>query len=168
MNIPDGTIILTNNLKPNAKDRKVLEKEFDISIPKSATYAQIVDKYIKKIGLGKLYEEQEEAYEQLKEIISKEGEVDEDTNSVNKEFISKKIYDIEQQKTPKEEQKRNFVEYLFTIQEANKKETNQPEEYKYGGLKKEKFEALCKKNGMSVEEGLQMLKYGGVKEYARS
>lgn len=171
MNLPDGTRVLSNFLKPNTETKKVIKDNFDLKVEKGDTYSKVLDKFLKKIGYDKLIQEQEEAFEALRKLLDKKT-IDRNTLAVNREFLSKKIFDIETEKQELEESKKQMFELLYNEQEDDKslKEKNEDDEFKYGGLKRSKFEEVCKRNGMSVEDGLKMLsakKYelGGIKKY---
>lgn len=171
MNLPDGTRVLSNFLKPNTETKKVIKDNFDLKVEKGDTYSKVLDKFLKKIGYDKLIQEQEESFEALRKLLDKKT-IDRNTLAVNREFLSKKIFDIETEKQELEESKKQMFELLYNEQEDDKslKEKNEDDEFKYGGLKRSKFEEVCKRNGMSVEDGLKMLsakKYelGGIKKY---
>lgn len=171
MNLPDGTRVLSNFLKPNTETKKVIKDNFDLKVEKVDTYSKVLDKFLKKIGYDKLIQEQEEAFEALRKLLDKKT-IDRNTLAVNREFLSKKIFDIETEKQELEESKKQMFELLYNEQEDDKslKEKNEDDEFKYGGLKRSKFEEVCRKNGMTVEEGMKMLsakKYelGGIKKY---
>lgn len=171
MNLPDGTRVLSNFLKPSSETKKILKDNFDLKAEKNDTYSKLLDKFLKKIGYEKIVEEQEEAFEALRKLLDKRT-IDRNTLAVNREFLSKKIFDIETEKQELEESKKQMFELLYNEQEDDKslKEKNEDDEFKYGGLKRSKFEEVCKRNGMSVEEGMKMLsakKYelGGIKKY---
>jgi hypothetical protein len=158
MNLPDGTRVLSNFLKPSSETKKILKDNFGLKVEKHDTYSKILDKFLKKIGYEKIIEEQEEAFESLRKLLDKKT-IDKNTLAVNREFLSKKIFDIETKKLELEESKKEMFDLLYNEQEDTKsqKETNEDGEYKYGGLKRSKFEEVCRKNDMTVEEGMKML-----------
>lgn len=163
MNLPDGTKVLSDNLTLTKKDVKLLREEFDIKASTSDTFATVLEKYNKKIGLHKLHEEQEEVFEVLKMQLENK-DISEGTARVNQAYVSKKIYDLEQQKLPKEKQKAEMFNVLFGMQETQKKPEKVEGEpaFKYGGVSTASFDALCKKHGMTSEEGRRMLEDGGM------
>lgn len=163
MHLPDGSKILSNNLTLTKKDVKMLREEYDVKASTSDTFATALNKYVKKIGLEKLYEEQEELFSTLKEQLDDKS-IEEGTLKVNKEYISKKIYDVEQQKLPKEKMKSDMFNTLFKEQEKQKKPEKSTEDskFKYGGVSRASFDNLCKKHGMTPDEGIKMLEDGGI------
>jgi hypothetical protein len=165
MDIPDGTKILSKSIKLDKKDIKAFNKKYDLKLTTEDTYASALDKYIKKIGLSKLYKEQEDLFSVLKK--SKENTTSEGTSRVNEEYLSKKINNVEQRKQPLENEKSMFFDTLFDKQEYYKKPEDQAESFKYGGVTKSTFEKMCAKYGISPEEGMavmgiQKFKYAGV------
>jgi len=167
MNLPDGTRVLSNYLTVAPETRKELESNFDMKVSKKDTYSKVLDNFLKKIGYEKVVQEQEEAFEALNKLLNKKS-IDRNTLAVNREFLSKKIFDIETKKQELEKYKKEMFDLLYNEQEDTKslKEKNEDGEYKYGGLKRSKFEDICRKNGMTVEEGMRVLsgkkyEYGG-------
>lgn len=160
MNIPDGTKVISNFLKLSAKQASELKKDFSIDVSTKDTYTTAMDKYLKKIGYKKLDEEQEEAFTQLKKVLDKTD--DPNTRNINKDYISKKIYNIEKQKTAKDQDKRAFFDVVYDMQESSKpkKEQAKDEEkqFKYGGISMQNFEAICKKYGVTPAQAEKLLK----------
>lgn len=160
MNIPDGTKVVSDHLRLEKEQAKKLSQEFGLDLSTKDTYATAVEKYSKKIGLEKLNKEQEEMFVVLKKELDKD--TDEGTARVNQQYISEKINDIEKRKKTLEDDRSNFFNVVFDFQESTKKPEDSPEgSFKYGGVSQKNFEALCKKYGMSPDQGLAMLRDGG-------
>ncbi len=162
MNIPDGTKIVTNSINLTPKQVKQIEAKYKVPVSTKDTYATVIDKYLKKIGLTKLAEEQEEVFEQLKKVLN--SEVEKSTLSINKEYLSKKINDIEKRKEDKQKEKAEFFNVVFDMQEEHKASTDKyksDEGFKFGGVSDRNFEAVCKKFGITKAQGEKMMKYGG-------
>ncbi len=159
MKVPDGTKVISNNLKLTSSQVKTLKKEFDIEVSTKDTYATAIDRYTRKIGLKKLNEEQEDVFKELQRTLEKKG--DTNTLKVNQEYLSKKIYNLEQSKLPKEKERSNFFNVVFDMQESTKKPTSNDGTMKYGGMSKANFEAMCKKMGMDPEKAMTMMEDGG-------
>lgn len=155
MDIPDGTKILSKSIYLEKKDIKNLNKKYDLKLTTEDTYASALDKYIKKIGLSKLYKEQEDLFSILKK--AKQNTSSEGTSRVNEEYLSKKIKDVEQRKQPLENEKSMFFDVLFNKQEFYKKPEDQAETFKYGGVTKATFEKMCAKYNMTPEEGMAVV-----------
>lgn len=152
VNIPSGTKILSDTNKITKANVKYLVKNFDLKVSTDDTYASVLEKYSKKIGLGKLNSEQEEVFKLLKKQMENEN-VPEGTVRVNTDFLAKKIKAIEDKKAPKEADKQKFFDTLFSFQESEKKPTNKEGEFRQGG----EFEAVCKKMGIDPEHAKSIM-----------
>lgn len=179
MVIPNNTKVISDTkeltlTKQNVKD---LKKQYDIELTTKNTYSDAIDKYSKKIGLSKLLKDQEALFGQLKKQQEKTDS--EGTLRVNNDYLSQKISEIEEQKLIKQEELSAMASKVFEQQETKKgtiEEVTQAEQipetselvetddlsedeiFKLGGTKKEDFEELCRKNGLSVRQGYNLLK----------
>lgn len=168
MSIPDGTKVVSQYLTFTGKQANTISKSYDLKVSAKDTYADALDKYSAKIGLKKLNSEQEELFAELKKEMSKE-DIDKKTNMVNLEYLSKKIYDIENRKKPLEDLRKTFFNVVFDMQEEEKEKNpkkdsddNEEESFKKGGVSRKHFEAVCKQYGITPEQGDQILKNGGL------
>lgn len=156
MNIPDGTKIVSHALKLSAKEAKDLKEEYGINVSNKDSYSSAITKYTKKIGLDALYDEEKELYE-LVNKQSEKSDVKESTRLVNEEYMSGKTREIQLAKEDKEVEKAQFFGVVYDLQEASKsegkKKKSEDGEMKYGGLSKQNFKAVCKKHGISEEQG---------------
>jgi len=162
LEIPDGTKILSNKLTISKKDVKMLKKDFGIKATTKNTYSQVVDKYVKKIGLSKLYDEQEKLFEGLGKVIDESGS--EGAARINKEYLSKKIGEIERQKEDKEGLKESMFDKMFTIQESSKPKESKEEAmqsseefFETGGISREAFNKVTEKYGLTEQEGIDLV-----------
>lgn len=153
MNLPDGTKVLSKTLTLKQDQVKFLNKAFDIDVSTKDTYAKALDKYIKKIGLQKLSEEQEDVIKTFKKEIDKD-EVSPATSKINQDYISKKIHAIEEQKKPIEKKRAEVFERLFDMQEISKgDEFKDPTQVmKYGGISSFAMQKVASKYGISPED----------------
>lgn len=154
--LPDQTKIISDSLKLTKEQVKTLKEEFGLEASTKDTFAKVLDKFTKHIGLKKLNEEQEEVFSTLRKELEKKG-TNEGARRVNNEYLSKKLFDIESKKKPVEEQRAKMFETLFDMQESEKKPENEPQHFKYGGLSESRFQDLCDQHGLTKEQGLQML-----------
>lgn len=168
MSIPDGTKVISQYLTFTGKQASTVSKSYDLKVSAKDTYADAMDKYTAKIGLKKLNSEQEELFSELKKEMAKE-DIDKKTNMVNLEYLSKKIYDVENRKKPLEELRKTFFNVVFDMQEEEKErnpskaDTEEEEDgFKKGGVSRKHFEAVCKQYGITPEQGDQILKNGGL------
>ena len=162
MAIPDGTKIISDHLTLTKKMTSTLQKEFGLNVKSDDTFAKVLDKYTKEIGLTKLNKDQEDLFETLEKELKRD--IDKNTKLQNKDYLAKKIKSIEDQKAPLEEKRKVFFEQLFEMQETiPKPKDKEATEYKYGGISDNNLRAVASKYGMSPEQVLQVLKNGGVK-----
>jgi len=139
MNIPDGTRILSKVLTLSKKNVSEAKRIFDIDLSTKDSFAKAQEKFEKKIGLKRLFDEQEELFKKLKLQLEKK-DVPDSTFRLNQEYLSEKISDIEDQKTTKEDVRKQFFEFIFNSQEESKQvdKKNMPkkedEGMKYGGI----------------------------------
>lgn len=159
LNIPDGTQIISNYLKVNAKDAKVISEALDVKIRPGETYASVLDKHSKKIGLKKLNDEQEDVFEELRKVLEKKDKTE--TQNINREFLSGKIKDIEDRKSEANMLLQKAFDLVFTIQESNKGVEPKGESFKFGGISGDRFQRLLDKHGLTKEQGLALMQRGG-------
>jgi hypothetical protein len=160
MNIPDGTKVISDHLTLTKEQVKTLSKEHGLDLSVKDTYASVMEKYSKKIGLSKLNKEQEEMFSVLKKELDKDTA--EGTARVNQQYLSTKINDIENRKKSLEEERAGFFDVVFDMQESTKKpEKEDNDNFKFGGMSMKNFDNLCKKYGLSPDQGLSMLRDGG-------
>jgi len=156
--LPDTTKILSKSLFLSKQQVETLSKLFDVDLTTKDSYATVLDKYTKKIGLKKLNEEQEQVFTVLEKENKKEN-IDSKTKRVNNAYLSKKINDIEQNKKPLEEQRAKLFDVLFQAQEKSKADSGDQEAiFRYGGIQKSNFEAIATKLGLDPMEAAMMIK----------
>ena len=163
MAIPDGTKIISKTLTLKADQAKRLKKIFDIDVTTKTSYAQAIDKYSAKIGLKKLNEEQEDLFNKMKSMLDKK--IPEETLRVNKEYLSKKIFDIEQKKKEKEAMRAEFFDRVFDMQETAKPKGDSNPNYKNGGVSMEGFKKVAAKYGLSEEDAMALVNTGSIPRY---
>lgn len=158
MLIPDGTKILSAKRMLTKDQVKTLNDDFDIKVTTKNSYAQAIDKYVDKIGLTKLYDEQEDLFKTLQESMKTDSE---GTDRINKEYLSKKIHQIELQKEEKEKLKGGLFDQVFTMQEVGKRGEEKEEVEQFfaeGGISRESFQKVVNKYGLSEREGIELYK----------
>lgn len=163
MAIPDGTKIISKTLTFKADQAKRINKMFDLNVSSKTTYAEAIDKYANKIGLTKLNRDQEELFNKMKNMLDKD--IPEETLRVNKEYLSKKIFEIEQKKKEKEAMKSAFFDRVFDMQETAKPKNDSNPNYRYGGVSMEGFKKIAAKYGLSEEEAMSLVDTGKVPRY---
>lgn len=161
VNIPDGTKIVSKSLYLTKEQVKKLEKEYELKLSTKDSYAEVIEKYTKKIGLEKLNDEQEDFFENLKK--EQEKKIDKSTSRVNTDYLSGRISEIENSKKPLERDRADFYEKVFQMQENSKPKSEKDETFKYGGVSKKNFEAACAKLGIDPKTASSTLQ--GVKKF---
>lgn len=124
VHLENGARVLSDKLKVGSELAKKISKEYAVIVKPSNTYAEVLDKVQKKIGLDKVVDEQEKL---IKRIDYQQKNVkDESTLSANLEILSKKLNELDKKKAPLEDNSKMVFDILFEKQEASKpKEDNQ-------------------------------------------
>lgn len=113
--------VLSDFTKIGAKNAKQLKERYNLSLKKTDTFAKVMDKVNKKIGIDKLTEEQAKAIEKLgdNEYIK-----DQTTKILNEKLLTKQVEDS-QEKLDTLKGAQNFAfEDIFALQEAIPKKGN--------------------------------------------
>ena len=123
--LPEMTAVLsdTKDLTLDKSQVKELKKTYGIDVSVKNTYADVLDKYAKKIGLTKALQEQEDAFVQLRKVT--ENALSEGSLNVNNRFLQKKIYDLQVGIVEKQTAMGNMFEVMFAKQQEAKGEDNQ-------------------------------------------
>jgi len=153
VNLPDETEILSDTLKLTAKQARDIRDKYSVEVSIRDTYSSALEKYTKRLGLKMLNDDQEEVFK----IIKKQQEnktIQNPTLALNNEYLSTKVYDIEQKKKPLEEKRKKLFDLLFEQQESTKKpDSKDTTQMRLGG----EFEKFANKHGFSVEEASRIL-----------
>lgn len=168
INLQDGKV-LSDFTKIGAKNAKELKDRYSLSLKKTDTFAKVMDKVNKKIGIDKLTEEQAKAIEKLgdNEYIK-----DQTTKTLNEKLLTKQVEDS-QEKLDALKGAQNFAfEDIFALQEAipkkgsgelinedgSKMEVKEENPvYQQGGHIYE----LAKKHNISPERAMELYQQGG-------
>jgi len=165
MNLPGGTEVISNSLKPNRTQRKELAKAYGLKIKASDTYANVLEKFNKSIGLTELIEEEEEIIEEIKkqkERMAEEG-ADEATSNINLEFLSSKLKDIGDEKIGLEDLSKKTFDELFRLQEDSKPSSEKDmdqKEFNIGGkiYNQDQIIGIANKFGVDKDRALSIVK----------
>lgn len=164
MNLPGGTEVISNALKPNKTQRKEISAEYGIKVRAKDTYANTLEKYHKKIGLADLIEEEEEIIKEIKNQKEKMAEkgADEATSNINLEFLSSKLKDIGDEKVGLEQMAKEAFNNIFKMQEDSKpkEDTMNQDEFEVGGkvYSKDQIISVANKYGLSEDKALGIVK----------
>lgn len=146
-----GTKVVSDNLKLGAKLAKEISSQADLKVTMNHTYAEVIDKYNRKIGLEEKNLELEKLYKKLEK---NDDIVNESTKRMNENFLKKEI-----EKAEIERQRLLEARAIFANKVYNKQQEGKLEKFENGGMfKGGTFEALCKKYNLTKEQGLEMLK----------
>lgn len=153
VNLPNETEILSDTLKLTAKQAKEIRAKYNIEVSIRDTYSSALEKYTKRLGLKRLNDDQEEIFKLVKKQQDNKT-IKDSTLKINNEYLSTKVYDIEQKKKPLEEKRKQLFDLLFEQQESTKKpDSKDTTQMRYGG----EFEKFANKHGFSVEEAARIL-----------
>jgi hypothetical protein len=153
-----GEKVLSDHTKIGATTAKMFRDDFELEVQAKDTYATIVDKFTKKSGLKKIYEEQEELMTKVNKETQKE---DSTTKDINLQFLSKKINELEEKKKPLEEAKKMLFDKAFDLQEqAKPKEDMEQEMFQIGGQMYNSDQVIGYANnyGIEPEKALELIK----------
>jgi hypothetical protein len=150
-----GTKVISDNLKIGAENAKAFKDKYDIKISAKDTYATVIDKASKKIGLKSVVEEQEEV---IKTIEKNQDTTQTNTQKLNLQFLSKKLQELEQKKAPLEEARKAITDDVYERQEASKPKEKQSTVMEDGGSIDSAFvKSLAEKHGVNYDSAYQMV-----------
>lgn len=146
MNVEKGTKVISDFTKIGKDNAKYFRDTHEIKVKATDTYAKIMDKLSKKLGISDLVEEE-------KEIISKVDKQretgDSSTYDLNMQFLSGRLQEIKEEKKPLEEKRAEMFEDVFSKQEDAKKS----EKLKKGG----EIDKIAKKYGVEPEKAMELI-----------
>lgn len=161
--------ILSDYTKIGAKNAKELKDKYNLSVKKTDTFAKVMDKFNKKIGVNELVDEQTEYIEKLgaNEAIKSQG-----TKKVNDEFLNKEIKDKEEKLNALKNVQNFAFEDIFARQESIPKKGDgktlldakgNPMQEKGTEILQEGGHVynLAKKYNITPERAMQLLQEGG-------
>lgn len=121
--LPGMTAILsdTKNATIKKSDVKRLKEDYNLdSVKVTDTYADVLDKYSRKIGLTKILVELEDSFKALKKQIDNPN-ANEATYRVNTNYIAKQIDELSKKKQVKDQAMQGMFTEMFASQEKAKK-----------------------------------------------
>lgn len=154
MNLENGTRVISDYLKIGGKLAKELSKEYDLKLQASNSYATVIDKYKKKIGLTELLEEQTSVAGKIKD----QEEVDNDNvKEINLSYLSQRFNDIEAEKQPLDKQLSLFTNEIYNKQEESKTKDKPKSKYQEGGQveSEQVLQAYSQFSGIPLEQLLE-------------
>ena len=155
--IQEGSIVISDYTKVGAEKAKYFRDKYNIKLTAGHTFADVVDRVEKKIGVTKITKELEDLYKKLeKEEKTTEHQA---TKDLNREYISEKIYEKEQEKAELEEERLELMEDVYNQQEGDKGQEGEESDIDYEFLKQVAQESGL--DELQAQEVVQEFKRGG-------
>ena len=117
LNLPQSTAVVSDYLKIGSKLATYFKKNYDLNVTSKSTFATVLDRYKRKIGLTKILEEETNI---LQKITDQEDVEFEPTRDINLQILSKKAVELQSQKQPLEKRLEEFTRVVFDKQELQK------------------------------------------------
>ena len=117
LNLPQSTTVVSDYLKIGSKLATYFKKNYDLNVTSKSTFATVLDRYKRKIGLTKILEEETNI---LQKITDQEDVEFEPTRDINLQILSKKAVELQSQKQPLEKRLEEFTRVVFDKQELQK------------------------------------------------
>lgn len=152
MDLEAGTRVISDHLKIGGEFSKRLNKDFDLNTRAKETYAKVIEKYRKKIGLQKVLDEYQGVIGKIKDQEETEHT---QTREINLGFLAQRVQELEAQKAPLEEELSKFTEFVFQEQESKKEETQPTSNYQDGGEVEQILQTYSQVTGIPFEQLLQ-------------
>lgn len=158
--LPDGSKVISDYTKIGGDNAKKFKEEFDVKVRATDTFATVLDKVNKSIGLDALLEEEKEIYEKIEEQESNK-DLKGNVRSLNLTALQKKLQNITEQKEALKEEQKSAFDKIFEEQEKipKKKGNNVMRE---GGVHKD-IDYLSKKYKIDKDRLITLMAEGGFK-----
>lgn len=114
---PASTKVISDYVKIGAPLAKFFKKEFGINVVAGSTFATVIDRYKKKIGLDKVIEDEASL---IAKVSDQEEVKNETVRDLNLEVLSKKLNEVYAKKEPLDDELTKFTNLVFDKQEAKK------------------------------------------------
>lgn len=115
ISLPNNSRILSDYTKIGAKNIETFTKLYDIKLKASDTFATVLDKYNKKIGLKDLEEEETDLLEKFEK--NETSSIDETTKKINEDFLTQEINHLNRKKEALNKLKEEAFDNIFVEQE---------------------------------------------------
>ena len=117
VSVPENTKVISDYNKIGGELATYFKKNYNLNLSAGSTFATVLDKYKKKIGLMEVLEEEAK----IMGKIADQDEVEFDgTRDINLQILSKKNNEIQAQKAPLDQQFNEFTNLVFEKQEELK------------------------------------------------
>lgn len=155
VSLPEDTHVVSDYRKITPEFVELLLNDYGIRSSVRDTYASVIDKYKKKIGLKELYEDQEKVYKRLKK---NQDVKDDNTSELNKSILSKFVADNQEKIDALEPELRRFSEMVYEHQEASKRADRMNEFFKEGGrVDLKKLRKAAKAEGITEDRAKELI-----------
>jgi hypothetical protein len=170
VNLPDQSKVLSDYTKIGSTNVKAFEGMFDVKLKASDTFATVLDKYNKKIGINKLEEEEKELITKVEK--NSNSSIEKKTKQVNEDFLAQELAELSKKKEALNKVKSEAFEVIFKEQEKIPKkgdgtqvldESGKPMAQE-GGVMDENIIALAEQYGTTPEQILQILQENNMKQ----
>jgi len=145
--LPSGSKVLSDFTKIGATNAKSFSDKYGIKAKATDTFAKVMDKVNKKIGVTDLIEEEKEYFKKVDKTLKIE---DENTKELNMEFLSKEVKEVQDKKLELQSEQSKIFEDIFEAQESIPKRGDGTEILKDGGKK-------CEEGGMIISDEVRQL-----------
>lgn len=154
VNLPEAYIISDYRKIPE-EFASAVRSTYGIKATPKDSYASLIDKYKKKIGLKEAYEEQEKV---IKRLEKTESIKDSNTAELNKSILSKYINENQKKIDELEADLRDFADVVYKRQEDDKIAEERRFFFREGGpIDKKTVKDTAKKLGVDEEDARNML-----------
>lgn len=149
MALETGTRVISDDTKITADFAKKLRDDYGIKATPKDTYATIVDRYKKKIGLKAAYDDQRSALDRMEKNDKVE---DENTRVLNQSVLSKAISEVDERISGLEKRLTDFTDIVYAEQENQKNIEIESTYMAKGGEVDKALSEAQRKYGFSDEE----------------
>ena len=149
MALETGTRVISDDTKITADFAKKLRDDYGIKATPKDTYATIVDRYKKKIGLKAAYDDQRSALDRMEKNDKVE---DENTRVLNQSVLSKAISEVDDRISGLEKRLTDFTDIVYAEQENQKNIEIESTYMAKGGEVDKALNEAQRKYGFSDEE----------------
>ena len=114
MNLPEGTRILSDNIRVGKEIRDMIKTLFEVTVNPKDSFAKALNKVNLSLGIEGIELEMETFLDKIKK---NEETQDEDTRRVNEQYLADKLYELQQEMKQAEAVKNQAFDILFERQE---------------------------------------------------
>ncbi len=115
INLPDQSKVLSDYTKIGSKNIKLFTEIYDIKLKASDTFATVLDKYNKKIGIKEIEEEEKDLLQKFEK--NEKSSIDDTTKEINETFLTQEISHLNNKKEALNKLKDEAFERIFIEQE---------------------------------------------------